>query len=90
MADLRRHGSRRYFAIVVFVLILSVGVQGYDAFIPALGPKGPQSGQVELICLYVCLSLFLSVYMSGRPNFFLEIIRAARNFAQRMQLHDMG
>ena len=37
------------FAIFVFVLISSVGVQRRDAFIPTLGSKGTQWGPVKLM-----------------------------------------
>ena len=49
------------FTIFIFVFISSVGVQCHDEFIPTLESGGPQWSLVELICLY----LFISVWSSA-------------------------
>ena len=62
------------FAIFVFVLISSLGVQHRDAFIPILGSKGPQWVPGKLVCM--SSSLVLSVSLFGLPHHFLVIIKA--------------
>ena len=67
----------RPFAIFVFILISSVGVQLWDSFIFTLGSKRPLG--VQMIS-YVCLVSF-----SVRLRCFLNIIHAACNCAQHTQ-----
>ena len=58
-------------AIFVFVLFYSVGVQRRDVFMPTLGSDRPYWGPVKFIFpsvyLYLCLSVCISVTMTGRP-----------------------
>ena len=59
--------------ITITFTITSVGIQCHDAFIPSLGSRGPQWGPVDLTCPYLCLSLYISVSLSGCPHLFLAI-----------------
>ena len=72
-------------------LFNSYSEKGITFVIPTLGPKGPQWGPVELICMSVCLSFYLSLF----PSVYLPLWpvvcvafwrskRMARNCVQRM------
>ena len=54
------------------ITIISVGFQRRIAIIPALGSVGPQWGPVKLMCPYVCLyvslSLWLSIFIFGNHS----------------------
>ena len=68
--------------LTITITITSVGVHRCDVFIPVLGYGGPPWGPVKIMCLYVymslslslCLYICLSVPMSGHPRRFLMII----------------
>ena len=56
------------FTIFLFVLIYSVWVQRWDAFIPTMGSEGPQWGLVEIIYPSICQSINPYVRPSVHPS----------------------
>ena len=78
--------SAGLFWVFLFVFISSVGVQCRGAFIPILGSEGPRWCPFELICISLCLS----VSLSGCPRRVLEIICAAHHCTQSMRPRAAG
>ena len=62
-------------APILLLILVAVTI-----LIPTLGPKGPQWGPADLICLSVFLYLCPSIFLRQ----FLANIRTSRNCAQRI------
>ena len=58
------------FAVFLFVLIYSVGVQRRDAFIPTLGSRETQWCPVKLMCPFICA--YVSLYIWSSSSLFGE------------------